>query len=139
MGGLQAACGLGAASDVLLRGLLGVGGAHLSYDGALLRMTASDGTQLEGESAHAELARLLGFEPPLASLRYWLLGVPDPAVPNAIETLDDSQRLAHLQQGNWQIDYGEYLAGNAQWLPRRVAIQHGALRLKLRVSSWQLP
>lgn len=129
----------GAASDVLLRAPLGVGGAHLSYDGALLRMTATDGTQLEGEPAHAELVRLLGFEPPLTSLRYWLLGVPDPAEPDAIETLDDTQRLAHLQQGDWQIDYGEYLHTDAQWLPRRVAIQHGALRLKLRVSNWQLP
>ena len=129
----------GATSDLLLRAPLGVGGAHLFYDGALLRVTAADGSQLEGEAAHAELARLLGFEPPLASLRYWLLGVPDPAVPDAIETLDDTQRLAHLQQGDWQIDYGEYLRSDARWLPRRVAIQHGALRLKLRVSNWQLP
>lgn len=129
----------GAASDVLLRAPLGVGGAHLTYDGALLRVTAGDGSQLEGDAAHAELVRLLGFEPPLASLRYWLLGVPDPAVPEAIETLDATQRLARLQQGAWQIDYSEYMRDAERWLPRRVAIQNGALRLKLRVSSWQLP
>jgi outer membrane lipoprotein LolB len=129
----------GAASDLLLRGPLGVGGAHLVYDGAVLRVTAADGSQLEGEAAHAELVRLLGFEPPLASLRYWLLGVPDPAVPGATETLDDMQRLSHLQQGDWRIDYDEYLRDGARWLPRRVAIQHGALRLRLRVANWQLP
>jgi outer membrane lipoprotein LolB len=129
----------GATSDVLLRAPLGVGGAHLFYDGAVLRVTASDGTQLEGEAARAELVRLLGFEPPLASLRYWLLGVPDPAVPGAAETLDDSQRLSHLLQGDWRIDYDEYLREGTRWLPRRVAIQHGALRLRLRVANWQLP
>ncbi|HVN99539.1 MAG TPA: lipoprotein insertase outer membrane protein LolB [Steroidobacteraceae bacterium] len=129
----------GAASDVLLRAPLGVGGAHLSYDGALLRVTAADGSQLEGEAAQAELVRLLGFEPPLASLRYWLLGVPDPRQPDAIETLDDTQRLARLQQGSWQIDYGEYMREAERWLPRRVTIGHGPLRLKLRVSNWQLP
>jgi outer membrane lipoprotein LolB len=129
----------GAVSDLLLRAPLGVGGAHLFYDGALLRVTAADGSQLEGDAAHAELVRLLGFEPPLASLRYWLLGVPDPGVPGATETLDDTQRLSRLQQGDWRIDYDEYLRNQARWLPRRVAIQHGALRLRLRVSNWQLP
>jgi outer membrane lipoprotein LolB len=129
----------GPSSDVLLRAPLGVGGAHLVYDGSLLRVTASDGSQLQGEAAHAELVRLLGFEPPLASLRYWLLGVPDPADVAITESLDAAQRLARLQQGDWQVDYGEYLRSGAQWLPRRVSIQRGALRLKLRVSSWQLP
>lgn len=129
----------GAASDLLLRAPLGVGGAHLVYNGALLRVTASDGAQLEGEAARGELVRLLGFEPPLASLRYWLLGVPDPADVVVTETLDAAQRLARLQQGDWQVDYGEYLRNNTQWLPRRVSIQRGALRLKLRVSSWRLP
>jgi outer membrane lipoprotein LolB len=129
----------GPSSDVLLRAPLGVGGARLVYDGSLLRVSASDGSQLEGEAARSELVRLLGFEPPLASLRYWLLGVPDPADVVTTETLDAAQRLARLQQGDWQVDYGEYLRSGTQWLPRRLSIQRGALRLKLRVSSWQLP
>ena len=129
----------GVASDLLLRAPLGVGGAHIIYDGVLLRVTASDGSQLEGDVARAELVRLLGFEPPLASLRYWLVGVPDPLVPDAVESLDDTQRLARLQQGDWQIDYGEYMQSGERSLPRRIALQRGTLRLKLRVSNWQLP
>lgn len=129
----------GAVSDLLLRAPLGVGGAHIVFEGGVLHITSSDGSQLEGDAAHAELVRLLGFEPPLASLRYWLVGVPDPHQPDAIETLDDTQRLARMQQGDWQIDYGEYMHSGERTLPRRVAVQRGALRLKLRVSNWQLP
>jgi len=129
----------GASSDLLLRAPLGVGGAHIVLADGALRMTASDGTQLEADAAHAELVRLLGFEPPLASLRYWLLGTPDPHEPGAVETLDDSQRLARLQQGDWRIDYGEYMRSGERTLPRRIAMQRGALRLKLRVSNWQQP
>jgi outer membrane biogenesis lipoprotein LolB len=65
--------------------------------------------------------------------------VPDPADVVTTETLDAAQRLARLQQGDWQVDYGEYLRSGTQWLPRRLSIQRGALRLKLRVSSWRLP
>ena len=128
----------GTVSDLLLRAPLGVGGAHLNFDGAVLRVTDSQGSQLEGVSAQAELVRLLGFEPPLTSLRYWLLGVPDPATA-AAETLDAAQRLLQLQQGEWQVDYGEYLRTAGQWLPKRLTVHRGAVKLKLQVARWQLP
>lgn len=127
----------GAVSDLLLRAPLGVGGAHLNFDGDVLRVTNSQGSQLEGAMAQAELVRLLGFEPPLRSLRYWLLGTPDPAGA-ATETLDAEQRLLQLQQGEWQVDYGEYLQAADQWLPRRLALHRGAVTLKLQLSHWQL-
>ena len=128
----------GAASDLLLRAPLGMGGARLNYDGEILKVTTSQGTQLEGAPARAELVRVLGFEPPLNSLRYWLLGTPDPAS-IATETLDSAQRLAQLQQGEWLIDYGEYQQSAGGWLPRRVALRRGEIRVKLQLSQWQLP
>lgn len=129
----------GAASDLLLRAPFGVGGAHVRFDGELLGVSASDGSELQGAAARSELVRLLGFEPPLSSLRYWLLGVPDPATPGAIEAFDAAQRLSQLRQDGWQVDYSEYLRSAGQWLPRRLVLQRGALKLKLRVSNWQLP
>lgn len=128
---------LGADSDLLLRAPLGVGGAHLNFDGTILRMTAADGTLLEGEPARAELVRILGFEPPLSSLRYWLLGVPDPAT-DAAETLDGAQRLQQLQQRDWRVDYSDYIQAGGLWLPQRLSLQRGELRLKLYVARWQL-
>jgi len=128
----------GVGSDLLLRGPLGVGGARLNFDGEVLRVTNSQGTQLEGVTANAELIRMLGFEPPLTSLRYWLLGTPDPASV-ATEILDDKQRLAQLQQGEWQVDYGEYQQAAGLWLPRRVTMHRGAVKVKLQLSNWQLP
>jgi outer membrane lipoprotein LolB len=128
----------GVASDLLLRAPLGVGGAHLNFDGEVLRVTNSQGTQLEGVTAQAELVRVLGFEPPLTSLRYWLLGAPNPAGV-ATETLNAEQRLAQLQQGEWQVDYGEYQRAGSLWLPRRVALHRGEVKVKLQLSHWQLP
>jgi outer membrane lipoprotein LolB len=128
----------GVTSDLLLRAPLGVGGAHLNYDGDVLRVTNSQGAQLEGATAQAELVRVLGFDPPLTSLRYWLLGAPDPAQA-ASETLDAEQRLSQLQQGDWQVDYGEYLQAGGHWLPRHVEVHRGPLKLKLQLSHWQLP
>jgi outer membrane lipoprotein LolB len=127
----------GAVSDLLLRAPLGVGGAHLNFDGNELRMSDSHGAQLDGAAARQEMQRLFGFDPPLSSLRYWLLGVPDPATP-ATESLDGAQRLVSLQQNDWQVDYSDYLQAAGQWLPRRMALHRGTVKLKLQVARWQL-
>jgi len=129
---------LGATSDVLLRAPLGVGGAHVNFDGEILRVTNNQGAQLEGAQAQAELQRLLGFEPPLTSLRYWLVGAPDPAMA-AIESLDGARRLAQLQQRDWTIEYADYQQSGNYWLPRRMALVRGPVKLKLQLSHWQLP
>ena len=120
----------GTSSDLLLRAPLGMGGARLNFDGDVLRVTNSQGTQLEGVTAHSELVRMLGFEPPLSSLRYWLLGTPDPAS-LATETLDGDQRLAQLQQGEWQVEYGEYQQAAGRGLPRRVALHRGEVKERI--------
>ena len=128
----------GVASTLSLRAPLGIGGAQLNYDGSALQVTASNGSHLEGAAAQAELVRMLGFELPLSSLRFWLLGVPDPAA-TATETMDAAQRLAQLQQGDWRVNYGEYTHAAGQWLPVRITVRRDALRLKLHISTWVLP
>src|SRR5690348_8408248 len=85
----------GGRSTVELNGPLGIGGLHVVADGETLNVETSKGERLSSDEARSELEGKLGFEPPLASLRYWLLGVPDPASP-ATETVGDDQRLAAL-------------------------------------------
>ena len=125
----------GVASELLLRAPLGVGGARVHFDGAGLQVIAADGTRSEGEDAQAQLVKVLGFDPPLTSLRYWLLGVPDPSA-TAVESLDSTARLTQLQQGDWQVVYGEYERSGGQWLPRQLSLRRGPLRMKLHISQW---
>jgi outer membrane lipoprotein LolB len=121
-----------------LRGPLGMGSAQLAFGAAGLRYTGNDGQSLAGDAAELALARLLGFAPPLASLRYWLLGVPDPGAP-AQERGDASGRMATLMQSGWQVDYADYQPAGSVALPGRITLQRGRLRLKLRITQWVLP
>ncbi len=127
----------GVASSVQLRAPFGVGGAQLRYDESGLQMTNSNGAELRGEAAHRAMIELLGFEPPLASLRYWLIGVPDPATPG-VEQLDGAQHLQQLTQGDWRIDYSDYAPQGGWWLPGLVTLRRDTTRLKVRVNRWQL-
>lgn len=149
----------GARSQVSLQGPLGVGGVQITADGDTLNVVTSRGDHLDSDAARAELGDRLGFDPPLGSLRYWILGVPDPAMPSK-ETVDpQQQRLQSLQQDGWQIDYGGYMPtgigptgmgsaangptgngapgnGAGASLPAKMTVQRSGVRVRLIVDGW---
>ena len=127
----------GARAQVALEGPLGAGAVHIDTQGSDLDIVMASGARLTSDAARAELSARLGFEPPLASLRYWILGVPDPALP-ADETLDPvRQHLTRLEQDGWRIDYGGYVAVGSEWLPARLTLERAEVRVKLLVDDWQ--
>ncbi len=125
----------GAQTHMSLDGPLGAGGVQVSADGSALSIVTSRGERLDSDAARAELATRLGFDPPLESLRYWILGVPRPGEP-AGETLDDQARLVHLQQEGWEIDYPSYTPVEGGWRPSRLTLQRANIRLKVIVEDW---
>jgi len=131
----------GGRSDLTLRAPLGFGSAQVIRDGTDIRMTSSRGQKLSGAVAMDELSRRLGFDPPLDSLRYWVLGVPDPAQP-AIETPGEAMSLAVLEQQGWRVEYAEYKAfgtgGAAEMMPRRLTLTRTGIRLRLVIDHWKI-
>jgi outer membrane lipoprotein LolB len=125
----------GKRSELALDGPLGVGGVHITADGNSLKVQNARGEQLDNEAAKQAVEQSLGFEPPISSLRYWVLGVPDPATP-AEEVLDDSKRLATLKQDGWQIDYTAYTNVGGQSLPSKATLTREGVRVRLSVNEW---
>jgi outer membrane lipoprotein LolB len=125
----------GKQSQLFLDGPLGVGGVRITSDGDSLKVQNSRGEQLDSEAAKQEIESKLGFDPPIASLRYWVLGVPDPSTP-ADEMLDDANRLATLKQDGWQIEYTAYTDVRGQALPSKATLTREGVRVRLFVDEW---
>jgi outer membrane lipoprotein LolB len=123
-------------SRAQLRAPFGLASLDIDYRDGQLQLRGSDGTEVSGSVAEDRLREWLGFEPPLASLRYWLLGCSDPASV-ADESFDDRQRLSRLLQDGWQIDYQSYQQSARYWLPQRLSIERDGRRLKLVINRWQ--
>lgn len=126
-----------AVTHLALTGPLGAGGVEVTAEGDDLSVVTSSGKHLGAAEARAELADKLGFEPPLTSLRYWVLGVPDPDAPASVR-LDSRQRLAELTQNGWQIDYSAYMSVGAEWLPRLMTLRRQDVRVRMVVDGWRL-
>ncbi len=89
------------------------------------------------DAAERFLADELGWSWPVASVRYWLLGLAGPAT--AAEELRDAQgRLTLLSQDGWQVNYQEYRPEGGWWLPRRLEMENGAARIRVIIDAWAL-
>ncbi|HEY1889331.1 MAG TPA: lipoprotein insertase outer membrane protein LolB [Steroidobacteraceae bacterium] len=126
-----------AVTHLALTGPLGAGGVEVTANGSELSVVTSNGKRLGNDAARRELQDKLGFEPPLMSLRYWVLGVPDPATAATVQ-LDSQQRLMQLTQGGWQIAYSAYMPVGAEWLPKLMTLRREDVRVRMVVDGWQL-
>jgi len=117
-----------AASKIELDGPLGVGGLRLEFNHG----------RLADEIARADLERRLGFSLPVDSLRYWMLGVPDPAHSALERVADGHPRLESLQQQGWTVVFPAYakVSGVNYELPQRIEATREGLRLRLLVDTW---
>ncbi|HEY6483089.1 MAG TPA: lipoprotein insertase outer membrane protein LolB [Steroidobacteraceae bacterium] len=122
-------------TEMSLDGPLGTGGVQVSSDASSISIVNSRGERLDSEAARVELKSRLGFDPPLRSLRYWILGVPEPDQP-ARQSLDAQQRLATLEQDGWHIDYTSYVLVHGEWLPSRLNLQREGVRVRMVVDGW---
>jgi outer membrane lipoprotein LolB len=128
-------------TELDLRAPLGFGAARVVRDNKQLTLEASRGEHFSGPLASEQLTQRLGFEPPLGSLRWWVLGVPDPTVALFTQQLSaDGQTLLSIDQLGWHIDYSEYgrygsTLATAQ-LPRRLTLTRDQVRLRLVVDRW---
>lgn len=64
------------------------------------------------------LYRVAGWQVPFASMRYWVLGVPEPGMQYE-ESLDRWGRLQTLTQAGWEIEFIEYRDFDGRELPRK--------------------
>lgn len=123
------------AAHLSLDGPLGIGGLEIVSREGAFSLRDARGESLDGEAARSELERRLGFELPLGSLRFWVLGVPDPGRP-AEEVLNDTQQLVRLLQDGWIIDFDRYARIGVQWRPMRLTARREDARVRLVVDRW---
>jgi outer membrane lipoprotein LolB len=90
--------------------------------------------------AQALIYQLTGMEIPLNNLRQWLIGLPGES---SDFLLDKNYRINHLNftenGANWQVKYLSYKDDSQPALPSNLELTQGDLKIKIRISDWELP
>lgn len=116
-------------------GPLGIGSVKVEGDERTVVLTDKDGVKTILVDAEAELFYRYGWTIPIASLRYWALGIPDPTLP-AETSLNESGRLHRLQQSNWNVEISRYKAGAGQQMPRTLTASNPDTRVRMVIDKW---
>jgi outer membrane lipoprotein LolB len=118
-----------------INGPLGVGTVFINGDRREITVTDQDGAVTELTDAETELRQMYGWTIPVASLRFWALGIPDPASFAETEFGEDGQ-LSRLRQQNWVVDISQYTEGGGQLMPRRLTAVNDDVKVRLVIDNW---
>jgi outer membrane lipoprotein LolB len=110
---------------------------EIEADSTGATLTTGDKKVYRSNDAQSLTRAVLGWDLPLAGLRYWVTGRADPASPVQAQDRDDRERLKSLTQNDWRIAYLEYFGDSA--LPARLSLAYDRLNLRLIVEHWELP
>lgn len=102
----------------------------------LIFIRDSSGNSRSSRNIPELLQQELGFAVPLSSLRYWVLGIPEPSESPRYVLYDEAGVLRRLRQHDWMLDFQSFVQVRDFLLPQKVAAQGRDIRLKLFVDDW---
>lgn len=131
----------GAVARIRVSGPFGAGAYDIRWEPALLSVASRDGEFSRAwsgpQAAEQFLTEQLGWAFPAASVRYWLLGLPDPGYP-AAETFAPDGRPASIVQNEWSVTYERFAPAGGLTMPARLTLQGATARVRLAVDRWCL-
>jgi len=118
-------------------GPFGAGALQVQGDAKALWVRSSHGDDFITTDPEQDFSRRLRVPLPVLSMRYWMLGLPDP---NATFTkiVDAQGHLVTLTQRGWLVVYQAYATYSGYDLPTRLQIERDSVHIKIAVNEWQL-
>ena len=116
-------------------GPLGIGMVRIEGDDRSIVLTEKDGAETVLVDAELELYYRYGWTIPIASLRYWALGIPDPRTP-AETQIDEQGRLVQLRQNGWVVEISRYREEAGQEMPRNLTATNTNTRVRMVIDKW---
>ena len=121
--------------ELRVAGPFGARAAELSGDAYSVQVRTGQDPATVTADPEAWLEQALGCRLPVRGLRWWALGLPDPAARYDL-LIDASGRPTRLAQHDWQLDYLEYRLVDGVELPRRIEASNGDTRVTLLADRW---
>ncbi len=120
---------------MLISGPFGGGRSVLEGREGRFSLTTSEG-RFEAETPEALMEEQLGWSLPVRAMPDWVRGLPGDHASYQLET-DELGFPSFLQQDGWEIDYRDWEQAEGMWLPRRLVMNYGDVRITLVVNQWQ--
>lgn len=102
----------------------------------LIYVNEGGGVTALSKDPDAMLREKLGFVVPLKSLRYWVLGRPDPGLSNRPGVAHAPDEGSAFEQSGWQIQVQNTSQVDGWLLPQKLVAQGAGVKLKIVTDQW---
>lgn len=117
--------------QIKLSGPLGQGTLMIRLSENAVTVSEGDGKVESSDDPEGFINQRLGMFVPVTSLRYWVLGLPEP-------DLDFQETDEGFRQSGWTIAF-QTMQRVGQWLlPRKLSVANDRVKLKLFIDQWTL-
>lgn len=120
-----------------LSGPLGFGGAKLTGVPGHVTLEA-DGKEHVAQTPEELLAEVIGWQIPVAGLKYWLMGLVAPGAEIQELRFDDIGRTQYLEQSGWKIRFLRYKQTASLDMPDKVFMDSPGVKVRIVVNDWGL-
>jgi outer membrane lipoprotein LolB len=110
--------------------------ATLTSDGETATLVTSKKETYQSSDVQSLTRDVLGWDLPLAGLKYWVLGRVDPDLPVEAIDRDEQSRIRHLVQAGWDVDFVAYQDDRS--LPSSMVLRFEGLRMRLLIDRWNV-
>ena len=119
----------------MVSGPLGFGTIRLEGYGRSVTVIDKDGEERILIDPEIDLHDMYGWTIPVANLRFWALGIPNPTMPADTEFNEDGL-LVSFSQDTWFINITQYRDGGGQLMPSRLSAISGENKIRLVIDNW---
>ena len=116
---------------IKLSGPLGQGATVIQLTGDSVTIDRGDDKPLSSTQPEAFINQQLGMFVPVRSLRYWVIGLPEP-------TSAYIATATGFKQDGWLIDYKQMQSVNNQSMPHKITVSNEQVKLKFIIDQWVL-
>jgi len=117
--------------QIKLSGPLGQGAVMIRLVGNSVTVAQGDGKVESSDDPEAFINQQLGMFVPVTSLRYWVLGLPEPE-----QDFEDAG--SGFRQAGWTVAYQAMQRVGQLVLPRKMSVANDRVKLKLIIDQWAL-
>lgn len=117
--------------EIRLAGPLGQGATLIQLSGNMVKIDRGGDKVQTSSQPEAFISQQLGVFVPISSLRYWVIGLPEP-------TSEFIEMTAGFKQSGWLIEYKQMQRIDDHVVPRKIIVSNERAKLKLMIDQWDL-
>ncbi len=123
--------------QVVLLSPLGTTVAELIHRPDHTQVSLSSDKVVSANNVEEVTNQMLGYPLPLDGMPWRIVGLTWPQSPAEL-THDKEGRLLSIKQDDWLIAYGQWQNINGQWLPKRINLTQGTIKIRIFVDRWHI-